>query len=138
MFTFRITSHLRATTTTRHLRHFSSRKRRKLPDPVILSNESIDFFTALQKQRPLTGGFRLSLVQAENNMQMQFSFDFLTLEQAKESKDERAMYDAEENKALHVDESCLMKVLGSTIHYDSDDGNLKVIDKQGFELSPET
>jgi len=109
--------------------------RRVLPPPVALTSSAQKFFQALQEQKPETGGFRLSLIQADNNMQMQFSFDFLTLEEAKESKDERIMFDEKQQMALHVDESALMKVLGSTV--DFDDG-LKVLDKTGFELSPET
>ena len=116
-------------------RSLGTRARRPLPPPVNLTDNAEKFFLALQKQKPEMGGFRLSLVQADNNMYMQFAFDFLTPEDATLSKDERVVYDKENNLALHVDESALMKVLGSTV--DFNDG-LKVMDKQGFELSPET
>ena len=69
-------------------------------------------------------------------MHMQFEFEFLTKTDAEQSKNERVVFDDEKKLALHVDESALMKVLGSTI--DFDDQRLIVLDKQGFELSPET
>lgn len=111
-------------------------KRRPLPPPVTLTSQAQKFFQALHSQKPDTGGFRLSLEQADNNMHMQFEFEFLTKTDAEQSKNERVVFDDEKKLALHVDESALMKVLGSTI--DFDDQRLIVLDKQGFELSPET
>ena len=68
-------------------------------------------------------------------MHMQFTFDFITQDERDNSKDEKVVYDEENQLFLHVDESALMKVLGSTVDYQ--DG-LKVLNKEGFELSPET
>jgi Fe-S cluster assembly iron-binding protein IscA len=113
------------------------RKRRSLPPPVQLTSQAKCFFQSLHKQKPETGGFRLSLTQADNNMHMQFSFDFITVEDAKISKEERVHFDKEKNLSLHVDESALMKVLGSTVDFELD-GGLKIMDKEGIELSPET
>jgi|TARA_B110000090_G_C13029028_1_gene311092 Fe-S cluster assembly iron-binding protein IscA len=116
-------------------RTFAARKRRALPPPVNLTTNAEKFFKALTKQKPETGGFRLALTQAESNMHMQFTFDFITQDERDNSKDEKVVYDEENQLFLHVDESALMKVLGSTVDYQ--DG-LKVLNKEGFELSPET